>query len=94
MMTNSIVFASFAATLEGSESDVRFVYCACSICYILQDWSAINIETATNYIVNSIVRYDALKLFCRSLVNIFRIDICRVMMEPLGKTEIKKDMPA
>ncbi|KAK4025691.1 hypothetical protein OUZ56_014741 [Daphnia magna] len=48
---------SFAATLEGSESDVRFVYCACSICYILQDWSAINIETTTNYIINSI-SYD------------------------------------
>ncbi|XP_046449530.1 geranylgeranyl transferase type-1 subunit beta-like [Daphnia pulex] len=48
---------SFAATLEGSESDVRFVYCACCICYILQDWSVINIESATNYIVNSI-SYD------------------------------------
>lgn len=51
-----VLFVSFAATLEGSESDVRFVYCACSICYILQDWSAINIETATNYIINSIVK--------------------------------------
>lgn len=55
------LFVSFAATLEGSESDVRFVYCACCICYILQDWSAINIESATNYIVNSIVNCNFLK---------------------------------
>lgn len=45
---------SFSATLQGSESDVRFVYCASCICYILQDWSAMNIESATSYIINSI----------------------------------------
>jgi hypothetical protein len=59
------LFVSFAATLEGSESDVRFVYCACCICYILQDWSVINIESATNYIVNSIVSCS-IKTVCRS----------------------------
>jgi len=48
---------SFVATLEGSENDARFVYCAACICYILQDWSAINIESATNYIIGCI-SYD------------------------------------
>jgi len=48
---------SFVATLEGSESDARFVYCAASISYILQDWSAIDIDAATDYIINCI-SYD------------------------------------
>lgn len=48
-------FSSFVATLEGSESDARFVYCAASVCYILQDWSAINIDLATSYILDCIV---------------------------------------
>ena len=46
---------SFAATLQGSESDVRFVYCAAAISYLLQDWSGVNVEAATNYIVSCIV---------------------------------------
>ncbi len=46
---------SFAATLQGSESDVRFVYCAASICHLLNDWSGADRQAATNYIVNCIV---------------------------------------
>lgn len=41
---------SFMATFDGSESDVRFLYSASCICYILNDWSAINIEAATKYL--------------------------------------------
>jgi len=48
---------SFAATLQGSESDVRFVYCAASICHLLNDWSGADRQAATNYIVNCI-NYD------------------------------------
>ncbi|KAH9505085.1 Geranylgeranyl transferase type-1 subunit beta [Bulinus truncatus] len=45
---------SFISVLEGSESDMRFVYCACCICYILDDWSGIDIEKAVSYIVQSL----------------------------------------
>ncbi|KAG7156320.1 geranylgeranyl transferase type-1 subunit beta-like [Homarus americanus] len=44
---------SFFSTRGGSENDMRFMYCAATICYILQDFSAININTAVQYIINS-----------------------------------------
>ncbi|KAK7083123.1 Geranylgeranyl transferase type-1 subunit beta [Halocaridina rubra] len=44
---------SFFSTLGGSENDMRFMYCAATICYILQDFSAINVDLATKYILNS-----------------------------------------
>ncbi|KAI1301543.1 Geranylgeranyl transferase type-1 subunit beta [Halotydeus destructor] len=44
---------SFAAVL-GSENDIRFVYCACVICHLLNDWSAIDVERATSFISSSL----------------------------------------
>lgn len=49
-------FPSFCATLAGSESDMRFVYCAACICYILHDWSAMDVKKTVNYITRSMVR--------------------------------------
>ncbi|RVE52597.1 hypothetical protein evm_002716 [Chilo suppressalis] len=48
---------NFSATLSGCESDMRFVYCAACISYILDDWSGFNIPKATEYILKSI-NYD------------------------------------
>lgn len=45
---------NFAATLSGCESDMRFVYCAACISYILDDWSGFNVKTATDYIMKCI----------------------------------------
>ncbi|XP_072022825.1 geranylgeranyl transferase type-1 subunit beta-like, partial [Amphiura filiformis] len=45
---------SFAATIDGSENDMRFVYCACCISYILQDWSGIDQEKAIKFIQDSL----------------------------------------
>lgn len=42
---------------SGGENDMRFIYCACCISYILDDWQGINIEKATEYIRNSLVGY-------------------------------------
>ena len=41
---------SFASMIDG-EVDLRFIYCACCICHYLNDWSAIDIEAATQFIV-------------------------------------------
>lgn len=41
---------SFQSTGTGSEHDMRFLYCACCICYLLQDWSGIDIDRAVEYI--------------------------------------------
>lgn len=46
---------SFAAILTGSESDMRFVYCACCISAILNDWSGVDKRKAIEYIRQSIV---------------------------------------
>jgi len=44
---------SFYSTPDGSENDMRFLYCACCISYILQDWNGIDKQLAIDYIKNS-----------------------------------------
>ncbi|XP_011504497.1 PREDICTED: geranylgeranyl transferase type-1 subunit beta [Ceratosolen solmsi marchali] len=48
---------SFTAMVMGYESDMRFVYCACCVSAILDDWSGINKAKAIDYILKSI-SYD------------------------------------
>jgi len=49
---------SFIATVEEDrENDMRFVYCACTICYILDDWSGMDVNKTVDFIVRSI-SYD------------------------------------
>lgn len=36
---------------NGVEKDMRFVYCACAVCYILNDWEGIDKELLTCYIL-------------------------------------------
>ena len=45
--------SSFVATALGSESDMRFIYCACCVCYILNDWSPIDQDRAAQFILKS-----------------------------------------
>mmetsp|Transcript_15305 Transcript_15305/g.44450 ORF Transcript_15305/g.44450 Transcript_15305/m.44450 type:complete len:264 (-) Transcript_15305:1467-2258(-) len=42
---------SFQSTYSGSERDMRFLYCACAISYMLNDWSSINVDQAVNYVL-------------------------------------------
>ncbi|KAG8190652.1 hypothetical protein JTE90_002606 [Oedothorax gibbosus] len=44
---------SFRPMNINCESDMRFVYCAATVCYILQDWSSINVEKSIEYIKQS-----------------------------------------
>lgn len=44
---------SFYSTAEGSENDMRFVYCAACVCYMLQDWSAMDAQKAADFIKSS-----------------------------------------
>nr|XP_020635692.1 geranylgeranyl transferase type-1 subunit beta isoform X1 [Pogona vitticeps] len=48
---------SFCAVLEGSENDMRFIYCAACICYMLNDWSGMDTKKAIDYIRRS-MSYD------------------------------------
>lgn len=48
---------SFSPTLQGNEHDMRFVYCAACICYMLNDWTGVNVDKMVQYIRRSI-RYD------------------------------------
>jgi geranylgeranyl transferase type-1 subunit beta len=41
---------SFACIAVGSEHDMRFLYCACCISHMLNDWRGINVEKAVQYI--------------------------------------------
>lgn len=44
---------SFAATATGSESGMRFVYCACVISHILNDWSGVDKDKVVQFVLNS-----------------------------------------
>lgn len=46
---------SFSASVEGNEHDMRFVYCAAVICYMLDDWGTVDKQLMANYIKQSIV---------------------------------------
>lgn len=46
----------FSAMPSGCESDMRFIYCACCISVILNDWSGVNKPKAIDYILKSMVR--------------------------------------
>lgn len=46
---------SFNGSLYGTESDMRFTFCAAAICYILNDWSTIDREKMAEYIIKSMV---------------------------------------
>ena len=55
---NHIVLTfSFCAVPEGSENDMRFVYCASCICYMLNNWSGMDMKKAISYIRRSMVSY-------------------------------------
>nr|AAG40865.1 geranylgeranyltransferase beta subunit [Arabidopsis thaliana] len=43
---------SFMPIHIGGETDLRFVYCAAAICYMLDSWSGMDKESAKNYILN------------------------------------------
>lgn len=48
---------SFTAMVIGCESDMRFLYCACCICYILDDWSGVDKRRAIEFVLNSLVSH-------------------------------------
>jgi geranylgeranyl transferase type-1 subunit beta len=41
---------SFQCIQVPSEHDMRFLYCACAISYMLKDWSGMNVDLAVKYI--------------------------------------------
>lgn len=47
---------SFSAAIDGSEDDMRFVFCAAAICYILDFWGEVDKERMYQFIMNSMVK--------------------------------------
>lgn len=52
----------YKAAKDGTEHDMRFLFCAASICYLLNDWSGMDIDKAVTFIKNSIVRVPVFTL--------------------------------
>lgn len=46
---------SFSASVDGNEHDMRFVYCASAICFMLNDWGDVDKKKMSKYIETSIV---------------------------------------
>ena len=44
---------SFSPVTGGSEKDMRFVYCAAAVCYMLDDWSGMDCNRAAAFIASS-----------------------------------------
>ena len=59
------IYFSFRPVSEDSENDMRFVFCAACICYMLDDWSGMDVEKASYYIKQSLVsmKYEINILF-------------------------------
>ena len=56
--------------MDGSENDMRFIYCACCISYILNDWSGVDIPRVVQYIKESrvwifVLKYHYIVLFLK-----------------------------
>ena len=45
---------SFTAAFEASENDMRFVYCACAVAYMIDDWSGVDKDATVKFISSSI----------------------------------------
>jgi len=45
---------SFQFSADGTENDMRFIYCAACVCYMLNDFSAVDVEKAVRYIMSSL----------------------------------------
>ncbi|CAH0559542.1 unnamed protein product [Brassicogethes aeneus] len=45
---------SFKAAKEGTEDDMRFVYCAAAVSHMLNDWSGVNVDRMVDFIIKSI----------------------------------------
>jgi geranylgeranyl transferase type-1 subunit beta len=54
---------SFSASVEGTEHDMRFVYCAACICTMLNDWTGVDKQKMRQYILDSVVSTQANDLF-------------------------------
>ncbi|KUG00986.1 Geranylgeranyl transferase type-1 subunit beta [Phytophthora nicotianae] len=53
----------FSSANSGSEEDMRFVYCACAISYILEDWSGIDLTAMVRFINSCLVLLTLWELF-------------------------------
>ena len=49
-MLQDPVTGSFSSRLM--EIDMRFIYCACVISHLLNDWSGIDVDAASNFIIS------------------------------------------
>ena len=50
-----LLLCSFCPTPEGSENDMRFIFCASCISYVLDDWTGMDVELTVDYIRRSFV---------------------------------------
>ncbi len=55
---------SFRCLARSSEDDMRFVYCACAISELLNDWSGVDKEKATEFILSCQVMRWVGRLIC------------------------------
>lgn len=88
---------SFTGMVIGCESDMRFLYCACCVSKILNDWSGVDIPRATDYIIQSIVSiflsiiYWLSMLSAQNRVSLY-FNNCSRLMVVLGKDQVSSLM--
>lgn len=59
---------SFSASVEGNEHDMRFVYCAAAICFMLDEWGSVDKKLMADYIKKCIVSKlssNFFEVFCK-----------------------------
>lgn len=57
LQSAQLASGAFRATRTGNEADMRFVFCACAISYMLGDWSGVDRDRVVEY-VKSCITYE------------------------------------
>ena len=54
---------SFSIVVKDGESDTRFVYCACAISVLLNDWSGVDRDAAASFILSCLTYEGGISLY-------------------------------
>lgn len=72
----------FSAMTVGTESDMRFLYCACCVSFIVDDWDGVDKPKAIDYILQSIVSFSTEYTFtipCYVLITFVLLINCSII---------------
>jgi len=76
-----LLLCSFCPTPDGSENDMRFIFCASCISYVLDDWTGMDVELTLDYIRRSFVSLSSVShLYSFACFNTSLYSVCLLLL--------------